>query len=256
MKLYLSISEIAQMFDLNRQTLHFYDKKDLFVPEYRDEKTGYRKYSFDQIANLALICYLRKIGFSIDKIKVIMNSKDIDSTIKQFKVQSEILKKQYQEILNTDSIIQRKLNFVESRLKDMEIKKIQIKCCPKRAYISLGQEKILYSNDTFYFFPTIAFYNYNIELEKYQTTFGAYIEPEIIVQQQYKHNIKIIEEQRFLCFYHKGSYDDILKNIMGIRKKYSDLELSIDFMCMNIVDQFLERDNEKFITEVQIPILK
>lgn len=256
MESYLSIGEIAKMFKLNRQTLHFYDKKGLFIPDFRDQRTNYRKYSIDQVDNLALIIYLRKIGFSVDKIKTIMNSGDIEATIKQFKIQSETLRTQYQKLLDADNILQRKIRFVERKLKNIAIEEPKVKFYPKRTYIFLGQEKILYSNEMFYFFPTIAFYHYNIELKKYETTFGAYLESDFPADGDYKNKVETIEKQNFLCLYYKGVYEGISKKVSDVKKQYNDLKLSTDFICINIVDQFLEGNVENFITEVQIPILK
>ena len=65
--LYLTTGELARLFNLNKQTLFYYDKEQLLIPEIRDADTGYRKYRFEQIYRLALICYLRKIGFSIQQ---------------------------------------------------------------------------------------------------------------------------------------------------------------------------------------------
>ena len=69
MKEFLSVGEMSRMFNLNKQTLQYYDKEGIFRPEYRNPENNYRLYRFDQVYGLALICYLRKIGFSIAQIK-------------------------------------------------------------------------------------------------------------------------------------------------------------------------------------------
>ena len=52
---YLKVHEIAELFGLNVQTLHYYDKVGILKPNYRDPNNGYRKYKFDQIYQLASI---------------------------------------------------------------------------------------------------------------------------------------------------------------------------------------------------------
>ena len=47
-KEYLNVNELATLFGLNVQTLHYYDKIGILKPSYRDPKNGYRKYRFDQ----------------------------------------------------------------------------------------------------------------------------------------------------------------------------------------------------------------
>ena len=65
----LSISEMAQIHDISRQTLIYYDKIDLFKPEIIDDKNGYRYYSTLQIPQLREICFLRSIGMPLDDIR-------------------------------------------------------------------------------------------------------------------------------------------------------------------------------------------
>ncbi|MEG1448535.1 MAG: MerR family transcriptional regulator [Oscillospiraceae bacterium] len=256
MKMYLSIGEVSKLFNLNKQTLHFYDKENLFVPQYRDEKTGYRKYAFEQIYSLALICYLRKIGFSIEQIKSYMNLRNVDLTIKKLKEQSETLREQYKVIINTDNVIQRKIYFVEQKLKTMDTNSVSRKYYPKRAYVPLGAEDTLYNNETFYFYPTIAFYNYDETQQKYNITFGAYIDSTVDIPEEFSDKIRYIDEQEFLCFFCQGNYKNIYKKIEQIRNEYSHLNLSMNTFNFNIVDQFLEKNMDDYITEVQIPIIK
>lgn len=52
---YLSVSEFANMFDVSRQTLIYYDKIDLFKPFDVDPKTGYRKYTYNQFSQFSFI---------------------------------------------------------------------------------------------------------------------------------------------------------------------------------------------------------
>lgn len=252
---YLSIGEIAGMFNLNNQTLHYYDKEGLFMPEYRDGETGYRKYSFGQIYSLALICYLRKLGFSIERIKGYMDLKNINLTMEELEKQSQVLKKQYNHILNIDSAIQRKIKFAKKQIDTLDINDVKIKHYPRREYIPLGCEDLLYNNEIFYSYPTIAFYNYNSEDKNYDVTFGAYIAPEITVSNKYADQVRFIEESDYLCFYHKGKYEGVAQKIELVKKQYSHLNLSVNSISFNIIDQFLEKDMDEFITESQIPIL-
>ena len=47
-KEYLNVNELATLFGLNVQTLHYYDKIGILKPSYRVPKNGYRKYRFYQ----------------------------------------------------------------------------------------------------------------------------------------------------------------------------------------------------------------
>ena len=64
----LSISEMAQIHRISRQTLIYYDKIDLFKPDIVEEN-GYRFYSPAQIPLLREICFLRSIDIPLDEIR-------------------------------------------------------------------------------------------------------------------------------------------------------------------------------------------
>ena len=87
----LSISEMAQIHDISRQTLIYYDKIDLFKPEIIDDKNGYRYYSTLQIPQLREICFLRSIGMPLDDIRKNNAYNNSESTI-------ELLESQYDKL--------------------------------------------------------------------------------------------------------------------------------------------------------------
>lgn len=255
MEKFLTTSELARLFNLSRQTLHFYDKKDLFKPAYVNPQNGYRMYSHNQIAQLAFIVYLKTIGFSLDKIKELLSKANVDYTMEQFKKQSESLKEQYKEIFRIDELIQRKLKFVKDKIHTTDFEKKEIRLIHPSAYVEIGRENVLYENEFFYYFPTIVFYNFLSEEGTYNKVFGAYIE-EDQTKEQYLDQTKYVEEKRYLCCYHTGSYETIMDTVSQTVKEYNEIPLSNDFICINIIDQFLEKNTEKFITEIWIPILE
>ena len=251
----LLTGELAKMFNLNKQTLFYYDKEGLLIPEYRDDKTGYRKYRFEQIYKLALICYLRKIGFSIDQIREYIQDRNVTMRICELKRRSQELRKAYEYILNIDAVIQRKIVFVEHKMRNMKLGEAVEKYYLKRAYLPLGLEENIYTKEEFYFNPTIAFYRYREDTDGYETTFGAYLETMDDIDPVTADKIRYIEAQRFLCYCWKGDYKSIEQKIKELRQEYGHLGLSPNTYNFNIIDQFLEKDMEQYITEIQIPII-
>ena len=238
------------MFNISRQTLIYYDKQDLFHPAFRDPNNGYRVYSVNQLAPFSFIMYLHNIGFSVKQIKNMMKSSR-DDTIKELHNQSEKLKRQYEELLYIDDIIQRKIGFVQNRLDEVNLDEVWLEEFPSRSYIKIGFENKLYEAKAFYHLPTIVFYKY--ENDSYNKFFGAYDDDldRLADGEELGH----VPSQKFLCFYHCGPYSLIIDSVTKIRNEYSYLSLSHDFICVNIVDQFLESDDSQFITQVQIPVL-
>lgn len=71
-----TISEMANIFNVTRQTLIYYDKIGLFRPAVVNEK-GYRFYSPTQIPLMRLICMLRDLGVELDEIQRLTSSFDV-----------------------------------------------------------------------------------------------------------------------------------------------------------------------------------
>lgn len=253
--MYLQPGELASMFNLNKQTLFYYEKEGLLIPEFRDSVTGYRKYHFQQIYRLALICYLRKIGFSINQIRDYIRRRSVEQNIDELRQRSADIRKHCEEILNLDDVIQRKISFVERNMYPMNIGSVTEREYPRRAYLPLGKEEKIYSKEAFYFYPTIALYIFSPETNSYETTFGAYLESEDEISDAIREDVRYIKAQRFLCCLWKGNYVGIEQKIKELRSNYGQLALSADTYNFNIVDQFLEKDVNEYITEIQIPIL-
>ena len=56
-----SIGEVAALLNISPQTLRFYDKSGVVVPDFIDQKTGYRYYSYDQISYISRVRYLQQL---------------------------------------------------------------------------------------------------------------------------------------------------------------------------------------------------
>lgn len=106
----LSISEMAQIHDITRQTLIYYDKIGLFKPAITDNENGYRYYSTLQIPLLREICFLRAIGMPIDEIKKHNLSNSMQATTKLLEDQSKKLGEEIQKL-------QKQRNKIRNRLK-------------------------------------------------------------------------------------------------------------------------------------------
>ena len=81
MKNRYKISEMAKIFNISRQTLIFYHKKNILVPYIVDEINGYRYYSNEQIWELFFLLTLKKAGFSLEEIKEFTELKNSDKSI-------------------------------------------------------------------------------------------------------------------------------------------------------------------------------
>lgn len=77
---YLSVSKMAEIHGLSRQTLIFYDKIGLFCPAVVTER-GYRYYTYTQIPYLREICFLKSVGVKLEDIKQQITRRDTDTAL-------------------------------------------------------------------------------------------------------------------------------------------------------------------------------
>lgn len=254
MKEFLNVGEMAEIFGIGVQTLHYYDSIKLFQPCARDKKSGYRKYRFDQVYQLASIRYMRKMGYSLEAIKDFLDSRKPEDTIDLLKKQSLTLHEKWMELMQIDEAIQRKIYFVERKMLKLNVDAVAIRWFPDRYYIPLGKEESLYMNDSFYLYPTIAFYEHDL---KY---FGAYLDFAIDGLNMVDAGIdpqitQCIPAGNYLVAYHKGPYEKVETRIRQMREDFSQQRLSVCAINFNIIDQFVEQDSENYITEIDIQII-
>ncbi len=77
-----TIGETAKLLGVSTQTLRYYDKINLLVPQFVDSQSGYRYYTYNQFHYIDKIKYLQKFGLSLDEIKNILDCKDISLLVK------------------------------------------------------------------------------------------------------------------------------------------------------------------------------
>lgn len=255
MKEQYTVGEFSEMFGLNVQTLRYYDSIELFKPSRRDERTGRRHYAFDQVYGLASIRFLRRLGYSLQEVQEYLNRRQAGETLDILKKRSEELHRQLQELMDLDAAIQRKITYTRAALQTMEKvggpEAIVIKKYGPRHYIPIGDEKFLYFDDSFYLYPTIAFYEGKIK------TFGAYLYSQKDEAGELPGALptQTIEAGNYLCGYHQGPYEEVNQSNARLREAHPELVLSEETIDFNIIDQFVERDSQKYLTSMQIRIL-
>lgn len=97
---YYTVGGLSQAYGLPSSALRFYDKRGLFVPEYRNPQNGYRYYSSKQLIKLDVILFLLELGVSTSKVLSVLsyiNSReDLVAVIREY---SEELENQCATIL-------------------------------------------------------------------------------------------------------------------------------------------------------------
>ncbi|WP_294707185.1 MerR family transcriptional regulator [uncultured Fusobacterium sp.] len=126
MKNRYKISEIAKIFNISRQTLIFYHKKNILIPDIIDEENGYRYYSNEQIWDLFFLLTLKKAGFSLEEIKAYSEIKNSDKSIIFLENKINEIDKKISELKKSKKTILKKLenirDFSSTSTKEEEFK--------------------------------------------------------------------------------------------------------------------------------------
>ena len=73
-----SVGDAAALCDVSIQTLRYYDKIGLVQPAEKNSETGYRYYRKEQLVTIQAIKLLKSLEFSLDEIRVMLNTSGID----------------------------------------------------------------------------------------------------------------------------------------------------------------------------------
>lgn len=113
------IGEFAKICNLSVKTLRFYADERLLVPRKIDIYTGYRYYDDANIDDVKKIIELKNMGFSLEEIRIQINSADKDSI-------SRMLDKKHRELIAEKNDLEEKIKRIS------DFKENIIECEEKR----------------------------------------------------------------------------------------------------------------------------
>ena len=92
------ISDVAEILNVTKNKIRFYEKEGLIKPD-RDPENNYRYFTSDEILKLQTILLYRFMNIPLKEIKVIMNKEDKKHLLNHFLKQWEIINDEIQERL-------------------------------------------------------------------------------------------------------------------------------------------------------------
>ncbi|MBD8114598.1 MerR family transcriptional regulator (plasmid) [Priestia aryabhattai] len=133
----LTTGEFASYVGVNKDTLFYYDKINLFKPAGK-LLNGYRYYTYDQIKSFSTLQSLRKLGVSIEELKEYLSSQNKHKFVQMAKQQTVIVEKEIEKLLQIQRFFKQIIS-TEEELKDVKIRKVYIQKMEKK-YIFLSNE--------------------------------------------------------------------------------------------------------------------
>ena len=142
MKKYYTIGEVSKIYDIATDSLRYYEKKGLVIPQRRDN--GYRIYSLEEIWRLNLIKDLRKLGFSVEQIKDYIDDRNIKKTKELIEREIILIEKEIKPLIRVQNKLKSKLKLIKELEERNTCDNIQVKKIRDRKILFIEAEM---SND-------------------------------------------------------------------------------------------------------------
>lgn len=134
-----TIQQFADLHEIGKRTLHFYDEINLFSPAIKKEN-GYRYYSLAQGATLEMILTLRELDMPLDAIKEYMKNRTKENLLSIIDMKKVDLDKKIRELKSIKSLLSMKQGQLHHLEEDLHA--IQLVTCKKKNYtITLLDER-------------------------------------------------------------------------------------------------------------------
>lgn len=268
----LQIGEVAKIFHISMGTLRHYEQTGLLQPEYVDEQTGYRYYGVRQLEVLNTIRYLRVLDFPLLEIAEFLHNRDTQIMEEKLVKQKEIIEKKRREL----DIIAGKIDHRLEQLRDAvssKLDQIQIVFTPRcriawmkdelkpESYLDLetairrlqkGQKEPL----AFLGKVGVGISEEKLKNQDFQSYDMVFLR--LDDEDIYEGKTEIFPEQecasiRF-CGEHHAAPEYYKKLLEYIR--IHELVIAGFSREITLIDYGLTNDTDKFVTEIQIPVVR
>lgn len=266
------IGEVAKLFHISVGSLRHYEKIGLLQPEYIDEHTGYRYYSTRQFECLNTIRYLRALDTPLEQISDFLRNRNLDSI-------QHLLEKQKGEVTRKRGeleIIERKIDNRLNQLRDAtscELGKIQLVRVPPRriAWIrhSLSVKSYLdlevsirqlekHQKDAVVFLGKVGvgISEEHLKAEQYETYDRVFLI--LDSEDTYEGEITELPENTSVVVRYRGSHKEAAEQYQKLMDFITENHLQIVGFSSEItmIDYGYTNDTDKFVTEIQIPVIR
>ncbi len=273
--LIFKIGEFSRLTQVSIRMLRYYDETGLLKPDCIDKISGYRLYSINQISLINRIIFLRDLGFNVSEISLVMNNWENDYIVNQ------LINKQKQ-IQTTIQSEQDRLNKIQYAIDNIQFDKqetnfnVTLKYIPSYNVLSLRKIIPNYFEEKHLWEKLTNFIKNNKVKITSEVGFAMYHDQEYkecdvdvevcaIVEKIGKNHKNFIYRQTkeveiMACTMVYGRYENIAEAYLSFAKWLYNHTL---YFITNEPNRQIchrgpwnEEDVEKYLTEIQIPIIK
>lgn len=123
------IGAVARKFKISVETLRYYERIGLLIPEYVDSENGYRYYGYRQFEILNTVRYLRTLGVELDEIVRFVKNRDVGGLKDMLRRQKETVVRKIAELQRIERKIDNRLNWLFDA-ETVRLNRIELKLLP------------------------------------------------------------------------------------------------------------------------------
>ncbi|MYL51470.1 MerR family transcriptional regulator [Halobacillus litoralis] len=270
MKNQFSIGEMAKLHNTTIKTLRYYDEIGLLKPIQIDKNNGYRYYSTEQFEQLNTIHYLKGLCFSLKEIGEHLVQRDIESFLDLLEKQKELSEKKIKELERVNRKFQNRINDIKharriaefgvasvEHFKERKIVRLMGKISSEpELEVSLRQLENMSNMKASVFIGGVGL---TVSLNSIkESKFDEYNSIFILAEEEDIKSPLVTKllEGTYACIYYKGSHNDSLQyyRILLNFIQENGLQMVGDAIERTIINQYVSKRKEDYLTEIQIPV--
>jgi len=267
-----SIGEISKLYGVPEPTLRYYDKIGLFKPIAVNEVNGYRHYSAEQFEQLNIIQYLKYLGIPLKEMKKHFEDRDENKFLQLLKHCKELNERKLSELTIAQNRFNQRIEELEKTLNIEDVGVARIRRLAPRSILCIrGQinnrpeleislkslERTTKTKSSLFIGRVgVSIAQEHLEERDFSNYSAISIFPEEVIDRE--QSVVTLADGDYACIYCRKTlfesteyYDKLLD--------YIDTQgyvVAGDSVERLIIDQFITKDRQKYLSEIQIPIRK
>lgn len=268
----LSITELAKLRKVTSETLRYYDRIGLIIPDYVDPQTRFRYYSIRQYEKLGTIKELRQLGMSIEDIQAYFSQRNLAKSRQMLADHQKMLEREIQEKQLLNETLQRKLRFLEELDPPPQVNTVLPRFFPERYMITL-EEPAGGPREHAFAFTKLEWYLNETAPILASDRVGVYADERLLqestdyipsvpmlfvedqaIESQFK---RAIPAGTYLCLnYHQGGLEQYHPSFALLKTYMREHGLTVDGKIFQFykIDVTLTNDPKETLMEVQVPV--
>ena len=268
-----TVGKLAEIKNINAQTLRYYDRIGIFSPQITSSDTGYRYYAAEQFIEVDHIRFLKLLGFTLDEIKSFRKEKNLKEAVGILKQKHHEFTQQLQRLQSISENFENIIEEIDSLQSGrMDSKRPEI----VEAYGVFGiiSEEGAVKN----------LYDFELQLQKLMGKYPDYEEIghnygllhvfdsgyisdlsdghlkffilPVRENDRKNRNVRQYRIDKHIRAYHRGPRRSIGKKLQEL-KTYAEsqgLKIKDEIIVSSIAGSFIVNNSEEHITEIKIPV--